>query len=162
KSVYGLNASKGLLVVASADLSQRQTIALPGLSALSTVTVSPDKASVYVTQPGANAVSVFARDTNTGGLTLGQTLPTAAAYTSLAINGAGDRVLLGGAGGVQSFTRASDGTLTAASAVLQPAGLGAVSDLAFSVDGKFAYATGRTNGVLVVLAAADLYAASPA
>ena len=159
-NVYALSVTDNVLVVANSDnLSQRQTIAVSGLTTASQVVVSPDGDNVYVTEPGAGDVAVFTRNTTTGALTLRQTLSATNVTGALAINAAGTQAILGGSGGLESYTRGSNGSLSSPSAVYQPAGLGAVTDLAFSQDGKDLYAISQSNNAFVVLNPSNLSAA---
>ena len=158
-NVYAVSVTKNVLVVANNDLSERQTIAVSGLTAASQVVLSPDGQNVYVTEPGTGDVAVFTRNTTTGALTLLQTLAAGTNVTgALAINAAGTQAFLGGSGGLKVYARGPNGSLGSPGGLSQPAGLGAVTDLAFSQDGKDLYAVSQSNNAFVVLNPSNLSA----
>jgi DNA-binding beta-propeller fold protein YncE len=89
-----------------------------GLSAASSVTISPDGTSVYATSQGSGALTTFDRDATTGGLT--QKPGTAGCISDTGAAGCVDGTGLGGA---QAFALAPDGT----NAYVAALGAGAVT-----------------------------------
>jgi len=134
----------------------------PGLYELDTpldVLVSSDGANVYVTAFEARAVTVFARDPETGDLSFLQVvvddqngvdglegiqrLAESPDGSSLYVASASRPVTVPGVGGIAAFARAADGTLTFLEVEQQGVGgvdgLGAPRDVAVSPDGASVY-----------------------
>ncbi len=169
QTLYGVNTQKNILIVANADLTQRQTfmdqaaqangVTVTGLAGAIAVAVSPNGQNVYVAGSGDSEVAVFAQSAS-GDLTFLQSFPVAGIGTlsSLAVygspEGSTNLVVVGGSGGVAEFH--GD---TATGQLDSPAGnttVTATSGLAISRDGTLVYATSRTNNALSVLSATGL------
>src|SRR5262249_44057658 len=134
-------------------------IAVSGLTANSQVVLSPQADTLYVTEPSTGTVAVFSRNTTTGTLTAQPALtitPSQNVVGALVVNAAGTKAYLGGAGGLEVYTRNSNGSLSNPSTLYQPTGLGAVKGLALSQDGKYLHAISQANNALVVLDTTNL------
>jgi len=169
QSLYGVNTQKNILVVANADLTQRQTfrdqaaqadgVTVTGLAGADAVAVSPNGQNVYVAGSGDSEIAVFARSAS-GDLTFEQAFPVAGIGTlsSLAVygspSGSTDLVVVGGSGGVAEFY--GDTVTEQLSSPTENTTVTAVSSVAFSRDGTLVYTTSRTNDSLSVLNSTDL------
>jgi len=135
-----------------------------GLSGVSDVVVAPDGLTVYATGSAENAVAVFERQNTDATGTLGRlsfleskrqgvdgvtALEGAIALTP-SPDGAHLYVCGFFSGGVQVFDRATDGSLTAQSALIRPEVAGAVA-LVSSGDGRYLYLSSWEGDALVVL-----------
>ncbi len=168
KNVYALSVAKNILVVANGDLSQRQTVAVSGLTAASKVVLSPDGKNVYVTEPTGGNVVVFTRNTATGALTVPalQSFSIGGLSGSLTFNSAGTKVFTAAQNSITSYQRNADGSLNFLG-VNTLNGLGAISDMALSQDGQFFYVASRASSNFFVLNSATVaivssFSASPA
>ena len=163
KTLYGVNTSESLLVVANAlDLTERQTFRdgqvqpgnpnpIAGLGGARAVAVSPDGNDVYVLGAVEEEIAIFARSA-TGDLVFqgAQGVPASiGSPTSLAVtseSGGSDLVFVGGTGGLSEFQGNTTAGENSLSVVASTTAIKSISSLVPRSDGAFVYATnGSTN-----------------
>ncbi|QYO68082.1 beta-propeller fold lactonase family protein [Leptolyngbya sp. 7M] len=139
------------------------TAPVDGLNTANAVLLSPDGKFVYATGGGNDdAVTVFARDTQTGNLTFVETLKDTTAGAGNRLNGAsglamspdGTTVYVAGTddNAISVFSRnAQTGRLTFVETIVDGTNLVAVSGIAVSSDGNFVYAvSGGSSDAITV------------
>ena len=155
-----------LVVVNTEGLTQRQLLKegmhdpagaiVHGLAGATDIAIAEGR-DVYVVSPAQHSVAIFARDAVTGDLSFRGTVTTPGqdVFDTLALSPDGKQLYVAGEDGITIYDRDLAGDLTPSDRTLitpiEFAGVGALSELAPSGDGRFLYAVSPGSNTLLVL-----------